>query len=257
MKIEPLPELTHRDLYLPIPRCLSLNQLEPIELENLTLWGNCAKMIKILTLQPKYRAEYYIVDDITGKMYAHTAEGLVAIKEQAYLDQNVALEATVVEFPEVTSASTSPPSTLKLSTDQIRKEEAPNPSKKNEELQQKKIELTPKEASNQAVPTESPIDSNYFQRKEEALLLHKKATHEYLAMRTQHKKLEGEMMVYEIPGKEPGITMDQAIARERFYAERACKRALDKEMPFFQKIYGNLTYEPRSGYLVPIIIRFL
>ena len=37
-------------------------------------------------LQPKYRAEYYVVDDIRGEMYAHTTEGLVAIKEQAYLD---------------------------------------------------------------------------------------------------------------------------------------------------------------------------
>ena len=68
-------------------------------------------------------------------------------------------------------------------------------------------------------------------------------------MRSQHKKLEGEMMVYEIPGKEPGITMDQEIARERFYAERACRRALDKEMPFFQKYIETLPLSPEVDTL--------
>ena len=31
VKIEPVPEFTHRDLYVPIPGCPSLNQLEPVE----------------------------------------------------------------------------------------------------------------------------------------------------------------------------------------------------------------------------------
>ena len=36
VKIEPIPEFTYRDLYLPIPGCPSLNQLELVELDNLT-----------------------------------------------------------------------------------------------------------------------------------------------------------------------------------------------------------------------------
>ena len=159
--------------YYLIANSPSLNQLEPIELENLTPRGNSAKMVKILTLQPKYRAEYYIVDDITGEMYAHTVEGLIAIKEQAYLDQTVALEATAAEFSEVTSASASSSSAPKLSTDQTEREGALDHSEKGEEVQQKKIEPTSKEVSDQTMLAESLIDSNYLQRKEEALLLHK------------------------------------------------------------------------------------
>ena len=105
------------------------------------------------------------------------------------------------------------------------------------------------EVSDQSILVESPIDSNYILRKEEALLLHKKTTQEYMAMRYQHKKLEGEMIVYEILGKESDITMDQEIARERFYAERACQRALDKEMPFFQKYMGTLPLNPEADTL--------
>ena len=176
VKIEPVPEFTHRDLYLPIPGCPSLNQLEPVELDSLTSRGNCAKMVKILTLQPKYRAEYYIVDDITGEMYARTTEGLVAIKEQVYLDQAIALEGTAAEFPEVSSTSTSPLGISKLSTDQSRKEETPDHSEKKEETQKKRQELTSKGALNQAVPAGSPVNSNYLQEKEEALLLHKRTT---------------------------------------------------------------------------------
>ena len=133
IKIEPIPEFTHRDLYLPIPGCPSLNQLEPVELDNFTPQGNHAKMVKILTLQPQYRAKYYVVDDITGEMYAHTTEGLVAIKEQVYLDQAVAIEATAAEFPEVISASASPPGIPKLSTDQTKRKGAPDHSEKKEE----------------------------------------------------------------------------------------------------------------------------
>ena len=116
-------------------------------------------------LQPKYRAKYYVVDDITGEMYACTTEGLVAIKEQAYLDRTIALEATAAEFPEVSSASMSPLGVSKLSTDQSRKEETPDHSEKKEEAQKKRQELTFKGALNQAVPAGSPVNSNYLQEK--------------------------------------------------------------------------------------------
>ena len=152
------------------------------------------------------------------------------------------------EFPEVSSTSVSPPGIPKLSTNQTRREGAPDHSEKKEEAQQKEQELWSKGTLNQAVPAESPINSNYLQEIEEALLLHKRATQEYLAMRSQCKKLEGEMMIYEIPGKEPGIT-DQEIARERFYAERACRRTLDIEMPFFQKYLETLPMSPEVDTL--------
>ena len=57
------------------------------------------------------------------------------------------------------------------------------------------------------------------------------------------------MMIYEIPGKEPGVTMDQEIARERFYAEGVCRRALDKEIPFFQKYLETLPMSPEVDTL--------
>ena len=57
------------------------------------------------------------------------------------------------------------------------------------------------------------------------------------------------MMIYEIPGREPGVTMDQEIARERFYAEGACRRALDKEMSFFQKYLETLPMSPEVDTL--------
>ena len=57
------------------------------------------------------------------------------------------------------------------------------------------------------------------------------------------------MMIYEIPGKEPGVMTDQEIARERFYAEEVCRRTLDKEMPFFQKYLETLPMSPEVDKL--------
>ena len=47
-------------------------------------------------------------------------------------------------------------------------------------------------------------------------------------MRAQRKKLELDLMHYELPGKEPGNTTEQEIARERFYAKNNYEKALEK-----------------------------
>ena len=78
-------------------------------------------MVKIIMWQPKYNAQYYVVDDITGEIYAHTTVGLRVIKEQAYLDQAVALEAAAAEFLEMATAKLPLPTAPKMTTDQTKK----------------------------------------------------------------------------------------------------------------------------------------
>ena len=55
--------------------------------------------MKVSLWHHKYQVSYYAVDDITGEIYAMTPEGLIAIRECAYLDKQVALEAALVHFP--------------------------------------------------------------------------------------------------------------------------------------------------------------
>ena len=86
VKEEDLPEYTHGDLYLPIPGTLSINDLEPEETLQLTARGNRAKIVIIKLWGSKYQTERFMVDDLTGEIYAIKEMGIDVIKEQAFLD---------------------------------------------------------------------------------------------------------------------------------------------------------------------------
>ena len=70
-------------------------------MDDLTLRGNHAKKIKVILWQHKYNAEYYVVDDLMGEIYASLPDGLIAIRKTALV-----LDAVTLEFPGIgTSAS--------------------------------------------------------------------------------------------------------------------------------------------------------
>ena len=101
VKDEDLPDYTHGDLYLPIPGTPSVNDLEPEETLQLTVRGNRAKIVVIKLWGSKYQTERFMVDDLTGEIYAIKETGIDTIKEQAYLDQKLAWDAAAVDFPEL------------------------------------------------------------------------------------------------------------------------------------------------------------
>ena len=86
VKEEDIPDYIHGDLYLPIPGTLSINDLEPEETLQLTARGNRAKIVVIKLWGSKYQTERFMVDDLTGEIYAIKEMGIDVIKEQAYLD---------------------------------------------------------------------------------------------------------------------------------------------------------------------------
>ena len=65
-----LPDYTHGDLFLPIPGTPSINDLEPEETLQLTARGNRAKIVVIKLWGSKYQTERFMVDDLTGEIYA-------------------------------------------------------------------------------------------------------------------------------------------------------------------------------------------
>ena len=70
VKEEDLPEYTHGDLYLLIPGTLSINDLEPEETLQLTARGNRTKIVIIKLWGFKYPTERFMVNDLTGEIYA-------------------------------------------------------------------------------------------------------------------------------------------------------------------------------------------
>ena len=81
---------TNNEFYLPIAGCPSVNELEPKLTDQLTLKGNRAKLLNIPIWHHTYYTSSYLIDDVTGELYACHKDELVAIKEQGYLQKELA-----------------------------------------------------------------------------------------------------------------------------------------------------------------------
>ena len=99
VKGEDLPDYTHGDLYLPIPGIPSINDLEPEETPQLTARGNRAKIVVIKLWRTKYQTERFMVDDLTGEIYAVKEKGIDVIKEQAFLGPKASMGSSNGRFP--------------------------------------------------------------------------------------------------------------------------------------------------------------
>ena len=77
----------NNEFYLPIAGCPSINELEPQLTDQLTLKGNRAKLLHIPLWHHTYYTSSYLIDDVTGELYAHHQDELIAIKEEGYLQK--------------------------------------------------------------------------------------------------------------------------------------------------------------------------
>ena len=82
----------NNEFYLPIAGCPSVSELEPQLTNQLTLKGNRAKLLHVPLWNHTYYTSSYLIDDITGKLYACHQGELIAIKEQGYLQKEMAEE---------------------------------------------------------------------------------------------------------------------------------------------------------------------
>ena len=205
VKRENLPEYTQGDLYLPIPGTPSINDLEPEETPQLTVRGNRAKVVIVKLWRSKYQTERFMVDDLTGEIYAVTEKGIDVIKEQAFLDRKLAWEAAMADFPEISAPL----------------------AEKREPLD--KTGGSSKDGTPGASPFEDP--------EQEALRYQEfRETHQkYQSTRRQRRELERELLFCELPGKEPGISTDQEIESERMMVLVQQKKILDQEIPLLKK----------------------
>ena len=82
----------NNEFYLPIAGCPSVSELEPQLTNQLTLKGNKAKLLHIPLWHHTYYTSSYLIDDVTGELYACHQGELIAIKEQGYLQKEMAEE---------------------------------------------------------------------------------------------------------------------------------------------------------------------
>ena len=82
----------NNEFYLPIAGCPSVSELELQITNQLTLKGNRAKLLHVPLWNHTYYTSSYLIDDITGELYACHQGELIAIKEQGYLQKEMAEE---------------------------------------------------------------------------------------------------------------------------------------------------------------------
>ena len=82
----------NNEFYLPIAGCPSVSELEPQLTDQLTLKGNKAKLLHIPLWHHTYYTSSYLIDDVTGELYACHKGELIVIKEQGYLQKEMAEE---------------------------------------------------------------------------------------------------------------------------------------------------------------------
>ena len=82
----------NNEFYLPIAGCPSVSELEPQLTDKLTLKGNRAKLLHVPLWNHTYYTSRYLIDDVTGEIYAYHQDEIIAIKEQGYLQKEMAEE---------------------------------------------------------------------------------------------------------------------------------------------------------------------
>ena len=71
----------NNEFYLPIVGCPSVSELEPQLTDKLTLKGNRAKLLHVPLWNRLYFTNLYMIDDVTGEIYACHQDEIIAIKE--------------------------------------------------------------------------------------------------------------------------------------------------------------------------------
>ena len=82
----------NNDFYLPIAGCPSVSELELQLTNQLTVKGDRVKLLHVPLWNDTYYTSLYLIDDITGELYACHQGELIAIKEQGYLQKEKAEE---------------------------------------------------------------------------------------------------------------------------------------------------------------------
>ena len=78
-------EYENNEFYLPIVGCPIVSELEPKLTDKLTLKDNKAKLLHVPLWHHTYYTSTYLINGVTGELYACQGEDLIAIKEQGYL----------------------------------------------------------------------------------------------------------------------------------------------------------------------------
>ena len=225
---------TNNEFYLPIAGCPSVSELEPQLTDQLTLKGNRAKLLHVPLWSHVYYTSSYLIDDITGELYACHQGELIAIKEQGYLQKDLAEEAYLVgQVGKDTKWKETFLSEIPKLPQPV-KSEAEKDANNRATLQDDLAEPVQK-----FVPQEHPDD------------VHRQAVAQWNLKRRERKQLEGNLLKYKVKEASGRNPTDQEIEKARMYLKEEHMKKLREELPYichyFETIPTNADIEDNDG----------
>ena len=220
---------TNNKFYLPIAGCPSVSELEPQLTDKLTLKGNRAKLLHVPLWNHTYYTSLYLIDDITGELYACHQDELIAIKEQGYLQKEMAEEKYLDS------------QTGKRRTDPmkgINQQSKPKAAKKTP-----KILLTSKQdyeninldkdlekrlRSELSEQNRKTIDEATSMLQEQQREAHQQAVLQWNLKRRERKQLEKDLLRYQVSMVQGGCPTDQEIEQARAYITSEHKKVKER-----------------------------
>ena len=211
-----------------------MSELEPQLTDQLTLKGNRAKLLHVPIWNHVYYTSLYLIDDITGELYACHQGELIAIKEQGYLQKDLAEEAYL--------GGQVRKDTKQKETFLSEIPKLPQPVKSDVEKDANNRATLQDELAGQVqkfVPQEHPDD------------VHRQAVAQWNLKRRERKQLERNLLKYKVKEASRRNPTDQEIEKARMYLKEEHMKKLREELPYichyFETIPTDADIEDNDG----------
>ena len=232
---------TNNEFYLPIASCPSVSELEPQLTNQLTLKSNRAKLLHIPLWHHTYYTSSYLIDDVTGELYACHQGELIVIKEQGYLQKEMAKEeylnsqgkggAVYLEQEKNTQSrkelSRESPKILQpfaLADKGIGISQDPGKTLQDVLAQQNRNTI--EEATNMLQECQDDV--------------HKQAVVQRNLKRRERKQLEQDLLQYQVRGVPGRSPIDQEVEQARMYINVEHTKKLKEELPYITQYFETI-----------------
>ena len=208
----------NNEFYLPIAGCPSVSELEPQLTDQLTRKGNKAKLLHIPLWHHTYYTSSYLIDDVTGELYACHQGELIAIKEQGYLQKEMAEEEYLSSRGKGGTVYLEQEKNVRNQKELSRELlKVPQPPVSTDQYVSTGQDLGRASRDVLAQQNKNTIEEATSLLQEHQGDVHKQAVVQWNLKRRERKQLERDLLQYQVSGASGRSPTDQEVEQARMY----------------------------------------
>ena len=231
----------NNEFYLPIAGCPGVSELEPQLTNQLTLKGNKAKLLHIPLWHHTYYTSSYLIDDVTGELYARHQGELIAIKEQGYLQKEMAEEEYLNNRGKEGAVYLEQEGKTRIQEGFSRESlKIPQPHVKTDQCISAGQEAD-------RISRDELVQQNKNTIKEATSLLqlyqrdaHKQAVIQWNLKRRERKQLEKDLLGYQASDIVGRLPTDQEVEQARMFINDEHTKKLKEELPYIAQYFETI-----------------